>query len=241
MSWDEQDALFKELPANLVEMALFAVNTGLRQQEVCKLRWEWGVGSGEWEVEVHDLETSVFLIRAERHKNGQERLVILNRIAESVIVTRRGKHREWVFVSAKTGEPHYRMTTSAWVTARMRAGSDDFRAHDLKHTFGHRLRAAGVSFEDRQDLLGHKSERITTYYSNPDIERLIEAANRVCERKSLSWVTTIPRADSAEKRLWSGSSGPTTRRTSPLEAGFEKPGTGPVSESTPPRTRNNTR
>ena len=27
------------------------------------------------------------------------------------------------------------------------------RVHDLKHTFGRRLRAAGVSFEDRQDLL----------------------------------------------------------------------------------------
>jgi hypothetical protein len=30
-----------------------------------------------------------------------------------------------------------------------------------KHTFGRRLRAAGVSFEDRQDLLGHRSVRIT--------------------------------------------------------------------------------
>ncbi len=30
------------------------------------------------------------------------------------------------------------------------------------HTFGRRLRAAGVSYEDRQDLLGHKSGRITT-------------------------------------------------------------------------------
>ena len=39
------------------------------------------------------------------------------------------------------------------------------RIHDLKHTFGRRLRAAQVSLEDRQDLLGHKSQRITTHYS----------------------------------------------------------------------------
>jgi integrase len=52
------------------------------------------------------------------------------------------------------------------------------RVHDLRHTFGHRLRAAGVSFEDRQDLLGHKSERMTTHYSAPDILRLIEAAEK---------------------------------------------------------------
>ena len=56
------------------------------------------------------------------------------------------------------------------------------RVHDLKHTFGRRLRAAGVSFEDRQDLLGHRAGRITTHYSAAELSRLIEAANAVCER-----------------------------------------------------------
>jgi hypothetical protein len=41
-----------------------------------------------------------------------------------------------------------------------------------------------VGFEDRQDLLGHKSERITTHYSAPDVARLIEAAEKVCERRA---------------------------------------------------------
>ncbi|MDQ3731992.1 MAG: tyrosine-type recombinase/integrase, partial [Pseudomonadota bacterium] len=56
------------------------------------------------------------------------------------------------------------------------------RVHDLKHTFGRRLRSAGVSFEDRQDLLGHRSGRITTHYSAAELSRLIEAANGVCNR-----------------------------------------------------------
>src|SRR4051794_18107448 len=56
------------------------------------------------------------------------------------------------------------------------------RVHDLKHTFGRRLRAAGVSFEDRQDLLGHRSGRITTHYSAAELSRLIAAANSVCCR-----------------------------------------------------------
>jgi hypothetical protein len=42
--------------------------------------------------------------------------------------------------------------------------------------------AAGLSFEDRQDLLGHGSRRITTHYSAADLSRLIEAAESVCER-----------------------------------------------------------
>ena len=54
--------------------------------------------------------------------------------------------------------------------------------HDLKHTFGRRLRAAGVGFEDRRDLLGHRSGRITTHYSAADLSRLIEAADSVVER-----------------------------------------------------------
>ena len=52
------------------------------------------------------------------------------------------------------------------------------RVHGLKHTFGRRLRAAGVSFEDRQDLLGHKSQRITTHYSEAELANLIAAAER---------------------------------------------------------------
>ena len=57
----------------------------------------------------------------------------------------------------------------------------DEREASMKHTLGRRLRAAGVSFEDRQDLPGHRSARITTHYSAAELSQLIEAANRVCE------------------------------------------------------------
>lgn len=50
------------------------------------------------------------------------------------------------------------------------------------------LRAAtaggGVSFEDRQDLLGHRAGRITTHYSAVELDNLKEAAERVWERGS---------------------------------------------------------
>ena len=74
------------------------------------------------------------------------------------------------------------MLNGAWLRARARAELPQARVHDLKHTFGRRLRAAGVSFEDRQDLLGHRSGRITTHYSGAELSKLIEAANRVSER-----------------------------------------------------------
>lgn len=39
------------------------------------------------------------------------------------------------------------MLTSGWRKAREAAGLPRLRVHDLKHTFGRRLRAADVSFE----------------------------------------------------------------------------------------------
>jgi integrase len=175
LSWDEQARLFKALPDHLAAMALFAVNTGCRDQEVCKLRWEW-------EVPVPQLETSVFIVPGRYVKNADDRLIVLNRIAKSVVEAQRGKHTMHVFLYKK--KPMTRMLNKAWLRARKVAGLPEVRVHDLKHTFGRRLRAAGVSFEDRQDLLGHRSGRITTHYSAAELFKLIEAANRVCESDS---------------------------------------------------------
>ncbi len=58
------------------------------------------------------------------------------------------------------------------------------RLHGLKHTIGRRLRSAGVSFEDRQDLMGHTSDRITTHYLMAELANLIAAANAVCQEQS---------------------------------------------------------
>jgi hypothetical protein len=54
----------------------------------------------------------------------------------------------------------------------------------VKYTFGRRLRATGVSFENRQDLPGHRSSRITTHYSAAELQNLIEATKRVCGENS---------------------------------------------------------
>ena len=167
----EQVRLFDELPEHLRVMALFKVNTGCREREVSGLRWDY-------EIEVPELETSVFVIPAHRVKNREDRLVVLNRVAKGIVDEMRGKHPEYVFTYKD--RPIQKIYGAAWRKARERAGLPEVRVHDLKHTFGRRLRAAGVSFEDRQDLLGHKSGRITTHYSRPELESLIAAANAVC-------------------------------------------------------------
>ncbi|WP_051301685.1 tyrosine-type recombinase/integrase [Sedimenticola selenatireducens] len=173
LNWEEQTALFKELPDHLAQMALFTVNTGCRDAEVCNLRWDW-------EMKLPQLSSSIFLVPGQMVKNGDERLVILNRISFSVVEAQRGAHPTHVF--HYKGKPLKNMLTSAWKRARERAGLPQVRVHDLKHTFGRRLRAAGIGFEDRQDLLGHRSGRITTHYSAAELTKLIEAAESICNR-----------------------------------------------------------
>lgn len=168
---EEEARLFAALPAHLADMALFAVNTGCRDTEICRLRWDWA-------VEVPQINTTVFIVPGELVKNGDDRLIVLNRVALAVVEQQRSVHPDFVFTYR--GEPVTRMLNSAWIRARTDVGLPQVRVHDLKHTFGRRLRSAGVSFEDRQDLLGHRSVRITTHYSAAELSRLLEAANSGC-------------------------------------------------------------
>ena len=66
------------------------------------------------------------------------------------------------------------------------------RVHELKHTIGRRLRAAGVSSEDRQDLLRHRSGRITARYSAVELSGPIAAAEKVSQRNGERPEPVIP-------------------------------------------------
>lgn len=175
LSWEEQRELFKHLPSHLARMCLFKVNTGCREQEVCSLRWDW-------EVRVPELNTSVFIIPGQIIKNKEDRLVVLNQVAGSVIEEVRGNNSEYVFTYR--GNPVKRLNNSAWKRARNVSSLPMARIHDLKHTFGRRLRAAGVSLETRKVLLGHRNGDITSHYSAPELEELMDAVEKVCSEKS---------------------------------------------------------
>ncbi|HHS3013012.1 site-specific integrase [Legionella pneumophila serogroup 1] len=185
LSWDEQHKLFQQLPEHLKNMALFAVNTGCRDREICELRWDW-------EIQIPELpHIIVFIVPGELVKNGEERLIVCNETVREVIDGERGKHPTHVF--SFKGRPLSRMLSTGWRQAREKAKLPEVRVHDLKHTFGRRLRAAGVSFEDRQDLLGHRSGRITTHYSSAELQSLYQAANKVCENRKSGVILTLLR------------------------------------------------
>ncbi len=181
LTWEEQARFFPALPNHLATMALFIVNTGLRDAEICGLRWEW-------EAKLQGLDGSAFILPARKFKSRQEGLVLLNRVAQNIVESQRSKHDEYVFTYR--GEPLHHMLNTGWRNARRETGID-VRVHDMRHTFGMRLRAAGVSFEDRQDLLRHKSNRITTHYSKAEIRNLLAALEKLCIREDKPEIVLI--------------------------------------------------
>ena len=75
------------------------------------------------------------------------------------------------------------MNNTAFQTARGTARLINVRVHDLRHTFGQRLRDAGVSEEDRSLLMGHAVEGMAQHYATATVARLVEVANRVLETR----------------------------------------------------------
>lgn len=177
LSRNEQDELFKRLPGYIERAALFAVNTGVRQSELFGL---------DWRNEVRHENVMGFILR--KTKNGQQRFCVCNSIARSVIESQRGIHSTRVFPSDDKKSARRNTVNYYWHMAWVASGLPDEKLilkgmHNLRHTFGHRLRASGVSESDVGTLLGHHNANITSHYSQPDIERLTELSERVVERR----------------------------------------------------------
>ena len=118
--------------------------------------------------------------------------MVLNDVAKRVVEAQRGLHRQFVFVASKgkPRQPIRYMNNTAWQKARKAAGLA-VRVHDLKHTFGRRLRTAGVSLETRKVLLGHKTGDITSHYSAPELAELIRAANAILKTQESTLLRVV--------------------------------------------------
>ena len=186
MSWAEQAKLLPQLPGHLQRMVRFTVNTGARDENVCGLRWAW-------EVPVQETGRSVFVVPASEFKSKRPHVLVLNDVAWRIVEEQRGRHKEFVFVYRrervvnleKPPAMRYRrvgtMNNTAFQHGRQAAGLSGLRVHDLRHTFGQRLRDAGVPEEDRALLMGHAVEGMARHYATATVARLIELANRVSE------------------------------------------------------------
>lgn len=162
----EYAALLQQLPSHLRDMVQFSIATGLRQSNVVRLQWKQ-----------ISLERRHLWVSADHHKNGRAHSVPLNDMAMEVLLRRQGEHLTHVFTYE--GRPVTQVNTKAWRAALARAGIDNFRWHDLRHTFATWHREAGTPTYELQRLGGWKDQSMVERYAHIAPEGLQLAAARL--------------------------------------------------------------
>jgi integrase len=131
-----------------------ALTTGGRKTEIQTLRW----------TEI-DLDGGV--IRFLKTKTNQPRAVPLVGEAHALLqdfARWRQPTVPWVFSTWNGRKPT--PIEFPWQTAKQQAGLEDFRFHDLRHTFASYMAMSGASLREIADVLGHKSIQQTLIYTH---------------------------------------------------------------------------
>jgi integrase len=139
------DACQKSKNPELRPAVILALHTGLRRGEVFGLTWD-------------RVELSHNVIRLELTKSGKRRVVPLNDESYAALVALQPKESGRVFRSHKI--------RTAFENALVTAKVEDFRWHDLRHTFASWLVMKGFSIVAVQQLLGHANITMTMKYAH---------------------------------------------------------------------------
>lgn len=155
----QAQTLLQELPEHLREAVLFSLATGLRQANVFRLEWGW-----------IDMQHRVIRIPGAEFKNGDDHGVALPDAAIEVLKRQMGKHHVRVFTYK--GKP-IAAPGLAWHKALRRAGIEDFRWHDLRHTSFSWLRQEGVSLDVIEAIGGWRDGKMVRRYAHISAQHLM--------------------------------------------------------------------
>lgn len=97
--------------------------------------------------------------------------------AMAVLDARLGTHPEFVF--SYKNNPIQQCNTRAWTNALNRAGIENFRWHDLRHTWASWHVQNGTSLLELQQLGGWSSFEMVLRYAHLSGDHLRQAANRI--------------------------------------------------------------
>jgi integrase len=170
---EEADRLIQELPHHLADMARFTLATGLREANVVRLEWS--------QV---DLERECAWIHPDQAKARKAIPVPLNADAMTVIRRQSGIHPTRVFTFK--GNPVTRANNHAWRKALARAGIDNFRWHDLRHTWASWHVQKGTPLHVLQELGGWSDYEMVRRYAHLSVEHLACYAHNLTQGQKTS-------------------------------------------------------
>ena len=141
--------------------------TGCRRGEVLGLRWD-------------DVDLEAGELRLRDTKTGP-RVVPLSPAAVQLLAgLPRSGGNQWVIPGRKPGT-HLVRLGNAWRLLRKRAGLNDVRLHDLRHSFASSALALGESLPMIARLLGHRQIASTARYAHLARTSVHEAAAQVAD------------------------------------------------------------
>lgn len=161
----EIDLLLNECAKHLRPIVIMALNTGMRKGEILDLKWA-------------DLNMDNRVITIKRTKNNEIRTIPMNNLLYSTLNHLCNGCTNGQPVFTYDGKPLQDIRRS-FETACRNAGIEDFRFHDLRHTFASRLVMVGVNIRTVQELMGHKDIRMTMRYSHLSDSHLKNAVKKL--------------------------------------------------------------
>lgn len=132
-------------------MSVFSILTGARQRNVRELRWS--------QV---DLDRRLVWIHPDEAKARKGIAIPLTEEAARIVKAQEGNHPEFVFTCR--GNPVRWIHTTAWRGALKRAGIENFRWHDQRHTWATLHTQAGTPMHVLQELGGWASPEMVKRY-----------------------------------------------------------------------------
>jgi len=150
LTHDEEDRLVLAAAPHLKPIIRFAADTGGRRSELLKLDWRY--------VDLKNRRVTFI-----QTKNGEDRTVRLCARAYRELMNLGPKDTGPVFTY---GGKAFKGFKSSFDKAREKAGIEDFRFHDLRHTFASRLVQGGVPLYNVMHLTGHKSLEMVQRYAH---------------------------------------------------------------------------
>lgn len=159
------DSLPRSSGSYLKPIVLIALNTGLRKREILNLKRR-------------DLDFEKRRITVFRTKTNELRTVPMNEtLYRELKKVSREEETEYLFCNGK-GEP-YGNVRKSFDRALKAAGIENFRFHDLRHTFASHLVMNGCDIRTVQQLMGHKDIKMTMRYSHLSKAHLQEAVEKL--------------------------------------------------------------
>ncbi len=164
---EEMRKLYQFSSLELRQIVTVLIHTGMRKGELQNLSWS-------------DLDFERDFIKLTRTKNGKTRYIPMNQVVKRVLLQRRIEKESpiWVFPGPLEKPYNFR---KAFDTARKKAGLDDVRIHDLRHTFASHLCMKGAGLMEVKALLGHSSLEMTERYSHLTDRHKADAVARLEE------------------------------------------------------------